>query len=72
MKNHSISRLSGRWRNITKECYVCKFKSKDGDKTTCNFGGIKSYIFTKINKIYSKCTLKHSKQIKVIICQNIL
>ena len=54
------SKLSGRWRTMTKECCDCESKSKEGDKVICNFSGMKSYISTKVNRVYSKCTLKLS------------
>jgi len=45
---------------MTKECCNCESKSKEGDKVICNFSGMKSYISTKVNRVYNKCTLKLS------------
>lgn len=57
-RNNNHSRISGKWRVMTKECHDCDFKSKKGDRIVCNFGGILNYISTKTNRIYSRCTLK--------------
>ena len=57
------SKLSGKWRTMTKECCNCDSKLKEGDKIICNFGGINNYISTKVNRVYSKCTLK-DKELK--------
>ena len=57
-RNDNLSRLSGRWRTMTKECCDCESKIKEGNKLMCNFGGITSYISTKTNRIYNKCQLK--------------
>ena len=46
---------------MTKECCDCESKIKEGDKVICNLGGIKNYISTKVNRVYSKCTLKSKK-----------
>lgn len=57
-RNKNSSKLSGKWRTMTKECCDCESKTKEGDKVICNFDGIKNYISTKVNRIYNKCTLK--------------
>ncbi len=60
-RNNNSSRLSGKWRTMTKECCNCNFKLKEGDKVICSFGGIRNYLSTKVNRIYSKCELKSKK-----------
>lgn len=58
-RNNNVSRLSGKWKNITKDCDKCNFKLRNSDgKFLCKCGNIIYYLFTKGNRIYSKCTLK--------------
>ena len=57
-RNDNPSRLSGRWKSMTKECHDCRSKSKKYDKTICNFEGIISFISTKSNRMFNKCKLK--------------
>jgi len=59
-KRNNPSRLSGRWRTMTKECCNCESKIKEGDRVVCNFGGVTNYISTKVSRVYNKCTLKLS------------
>ena len=59
-KNDNHSRIGGKWRTMTKECCNCESKTKEGDRVVCNFGGVTSYISTKVSRVYSKCTLKLS------------
>jgi hypothetical protein len=60
-KNDNVSRLSYKWRTLTKECCICEFKKVKDDKKICDFGGIKRNIFTKTNRVFTKCILKEKK-----------
>ncbi len=56
-KNHNVSRLSGRWRNITKECKTCKFNLNKENKI-CNYRGLTIHIYSKSFIVYKKCQAK--------------
>jgi len=58
-RNDNLSRLSGRWRNITKECSSCEFKINNFDnKLICNYGKLRFHLSTKRNYIWNKCRIK--------------
>lgn len=58
-RNDNISRLSGRWRNLTRECCACNFKTKNWDnKLICKYDGLIYYLSTKRNYIWKKCRIK--------------
>jgi len=56
-RNDNISRLSGRWRNITKECSKCEFNLENKNEI-CNYHGLTFHIYTKPSRIYNKCPAK--------------
>jgi len=56
-RNANLSRLSGRWKNITKECKSCEFNLENKNEI-CNYHGVTSHIYTKPFKLYAKCPAK--------------
>lgn len=57
-RSDNPSRQSYRYRNVTKECFKCKFNVTIKERKVCTFGGLIKYIFTKTNKVRSNCLLK--------------